>query len=285
MSVGQASSLPSEVARGARAAVADVKPWVEPAARLGHAARGVVYVLIGVFTIAAEVGIRTELDGSEGAFATLGRAPLGKILLATVEIGLVYYALWGLCRAIADPEHEARGNIVTRVGWLATAVIFGSLAWMAFQLAFGHASPGDDEAARNSVASVLARIPYGAWVLAIVGAVVLITGLVFIKRGWTADLERHIDMMDLPPRSWHAIYALARFGMVARGVLIAVIGVFILIAAWTHDPEEAVGLAGALRVICHQAYGPSLLAGVALGFVSYGVYELLVAWRGRFYVR
>ena len=74
---------------------------------------------------------------------------------------------------------------------------------MAFQLAFGHASPGDDEAARNSVASVLARIPYGAWVLAIVGAIVLITGLVFIKRGWTADLERHIDMMDLPPRSWH----------------------------------------------------------------------------------
>jgi hypothetical protein len=283
--MSQAPSLPSELARGARAAVADVKPWVEPAARLGHAARGVVYVLIGIFTIAADVGIRARLDGSEGVFATLGRAPFGKILLATIAIGLVYYALWELCRAIADPEHEARGKIVTRVGWLATAVIFGSLAWAAFQLVFGHDSPGDDEAARNSVASVLSRIPYGAWVLAIVGAAVLITGLVFIKRGWTADLERHIDMMDLPPRLWHAIYALARFGMVARGVLIAVIGVFILIAAWTHDPDEAIGFAGALRVIGHQAYGPSLLAGVALGLVSYGVYELLVAWRGRFYVR
>ena len=67
--------------------------------------------------------------------------------------------------------------------------------------------------------------------------------------------------------------------------MIAVIGVFILIAAWTHDSDEAIGFAGALRVIAHQAYGPSLLAGVGLGLVSYGVYELLVAWRGRFYVR
>ena len=102
MSVGQASSLPSEVARGARAAVADVKPWVEPAARLGHAARGVVYVLIGIFTIAADVGIRTEMDGSEGAFATLGRAPFGKILLATVAIGLVYYALWACALSLSE---------------------------------------------------------------------------------------------------------------------------------------------------------------------------------------
>ena len=131
----------------------------------------------------------------------------------------------------------------------------------------------------------MSGVPYGAWVLGVAGMVIVVVGLVFVKRGWTVDPERQIDMADLPPRSWHAIYAAARLGMMARGLVVAVIGVFVLIAAWTHDPGEAVGFAGALRIIGHQTYGPWLRAGVALGLVGYGVYELLVSWRGRFYVR
>jgi hypothetical protein len=31
-----------------------------------------------------------------------------------------------------------------------------------------------------------------------------------------------------------------------------------------------------------QPFGPWLLAPAALGLASYGIYELLIAWRGRF---
>src|SRR5205085_7942251 len=83
----------TEATRGVQAAVQDVKPWVERAARVGHAAKGIVYLLVGFFALAADLGMRHEPDGPESAFMTLRDAPLGKILLATVALGLLYYAV------------------------------------------------------------------------------------------------------------------------------------------------------------------------------------------------
>jgi hypothetical protein len=284
--VNEAQELSSEIARGARRAVREVKPWVERAARIGHAAKGTVYVLTGIVTLAAGLGLRREPDGPEGAVAMLGGLePFGPVVMVLIAVGLLYYALWELYRALADPEHEARGRVFLRAGWLITAVVFGSLAVAAFQLALGRSIAGDDETARGWAWTLLSKFPYGVWALGLTGAGIFVAGVSLVKRGWTTDLERRIDMSDLPPRTWHAPYVLARFGMIARGVVISLIGAFLLLAAWTHDPREAVGFSGALRALAHHAFGPSMVAALALGLVSYGIYELLVSWKGRFSVR
>jgi hypothetical protein len=108
--------------------------------------------------------------------------------------------------------------------------------------------------------------------------------LILIRRGWRADFERTIDLRGLAPAAWAAIYAVARFGIVARGVILCTIGLFVTIAAWMHDPREAIGFEGALRALGHLPSAPWLFGVVALGLASYGVYELLIAWKGRFYI-
>jgi hypothetical protein len=272
------------VVRRVDTAKREIRPWVEPAARIGHGAKAVVFILTGFLTVAAHLGIVGEVDGPGAAFAALRRAPLGKVMLATLGIGLLYYAAWELCRALGDPEREARGRILPRVEWLIGAVVFGFLSVAAFRVVFAREAIRGDDTAKTWASRVMTDIPFGGMVLGLVGALVIIGGAILIRRGWRADFDRTIDMTALPPRSWTATYAIARFGIVARGVVVLMIGFFLTVAAWTHDPSEAIGIEGVLRTLERQSSGPWLLAAVALGLASYGIYEVLIAWRGRFYI-
>ena len=69
-------------------------------------------------------------------------------------------------------------------------------------------------------------------------------------------------------------------GNVACGVVFAVAGVFLVVAAASFDPDQAQGLDGSLRKIATTPLGPWLLVAVALGFVIFGVYSCCEArWR------
>jgi hypothetical protein len=48
-------------------------------------------------------------------------------------------------------------------------------------------------------------------------------------------------------------------------------------AAWQYDPDEAIGLDGALNKLASEAYGPFLLGAVALGLAAYGLFCLVQA--------
>jgi hypothetical protein len=65
--------------------------WATRAGRLGYAARGIVFVLIGAFFgIAALQSDASEARGFAGALETL--AGLGQLLLGAVALGLIAYA-------------------------------------------------------------------------------------------------------------------------------------------------------------------------------------------------
>jgi hypothetical protein len=61
-------------------------------------------------------------------------------------------------------------------------------------------------------------------------------------------------------------------GHVARGLVFGLMGFFLVRAAWQYDPEEAVGLDGALAQVLRQDYGDTLLALVSAGLIAYGLY-------------
>jgi len=66
-------------------------------------------------------------------------------------------------------------------------------------------------------------------------------------------------------------------GYVARGVVFALIGVFLVRAAWDYDPKEAVGFDGALAKLQQAPYGPLLLGLTAAGLVAFGLFCLVQA--------
>jgi len=69
--------------------------WAVRISRLGIAARGVVFVMIGFFLIqAARQFDASEARGLDGALQTLARQPYGKFLLGFVALGLIAYAIY-----------------------------------------------------------------------------------------------------------------------------------------------------------------------------------------------
>ena len=169
--------------------------------------------------------------------------------------------------------------------WSIGAVVFGVLSLGAFRVAFDRTTARGDDVARSWASWAMADVPHGAAALGLVGALIVMGGALLIRRGWRAEFERSLDLSNLSATSWSAIYAVARFGIIARGVVVGTIGLFLMIAAWTHDPSEAIGIEGALGALGHQRSAPWLFGVVALGLVSYGLYELLIAWKGRFYIQ
>jgi hypothetical protein len=70
---------------------------------------------------------------------------------------------------------------------------------------------------------------------------------------------------------------LGRVGYSALAVVFTIIGVFFIVAALQHNPNQARGLSGALGTLLQQPFGHLALALVALGLLAYGVYSLAQA--------
>jgi hypothetical protein len=71
------------------------RAWATRSGRLGYAARGVVFGVIGVFL--AQAALQTDPDearGLGGALETLARQPFGPYILGAVALGLVAYGVF-----------------------------------------------------------------------------------------------------------------------------------------------------------------------------------------------
>ncbi|MCJ2083619.1 DUF1206 domain-containing protein [Methylobacterium sp. J-090] len=74
--------------------------WAKPVGQFGYAARGVAFVIIGGFFIAAAwYQASSEVKGLAGAFAALRAQPYGWVLLAIVAAGHVAFGVFGLIQA------------------------------------------------------------------------------------------------------------------------------------------------------------------------------------------
>lgn len=252
------------------------RPWIEGYARFGHAAYGVVYLLVGSLAVQAALG-GGSTAGQERAFQTILLAPLGKVILCVVAFGLLGYAMWRMLQGILDADNEGRDvkGIAKRFNHVLNGLFHAVLAFTAAQLALldsagGGGSP-DDLTAR------LLEQPFGRLLTVGVGVVVVCVGLYQFYCAYRAKFMEELEpgRMGTGERAWTS--RTGRLGFAARGVVFIVMGVFFVQAALHADPNEARGLGGALATLARQPFGPYLLGVVALGLVSYGAFMFLVA--------
>jgi len=99
-------------------------------ARMGYAAKGVVYVLIGMMAMLVALGRKRQpVDFSEVLIQVV-REPFGRLLLALLTIGLACYGLWCLVQAVLDTENKGTSffAIVTRLLYAAVGFVYLTLA-------------------------------------------------------------------------------------------------------------------------------------------------------------
>ena len=112
------------------------------AAQAGLAARGVLYLVVGVLALqGAFSGGSSEQASQQGALHRIAQeGAWGTFLVGLVGLGLVAYALWRLTQFFiekgGDEDSEAKAWVM-RISYLVRAVIYSALAFVAFLIAFG----------------------------------------------------------------------------------------------------------------------------------------------------
>ncbi|MGH3090313.1 MAG: DUF1206 domain-containing protein [Rubrobacteraceae bacterium] len=266
-----------EAKEHAEEAARRASPWIERMARLGYAAYGTVYALVGALAAQAAFGGGGEATGQSGALTSILSAPLGRTLLGVVAFGLLGYAMWRLIQGTTDPDNECDGakGVVKRADHVANAVFHAALAFTAAQLALG--SGGGGGGSPDDYTATIMSQPFGRFLVLAVGIGILAAGAYQFRKACKTDFMDNLKPgeMRLSERRW--AIRIGRVGYSARGVVFGVIGAFVVQAAATFDPRDARGLGGALETLSRQPFGPYLLGAVALGLIAYGAFMFVVA--------
>lgn len=252
------------------------RPWVEPLARFGYAARGVVYAFIGVLAIQAAFFGRGRTTGPEGAIQTI--AEQSRMLLVLIAIGLFGYALWRFVQGVLDPENKGTDpkGLVKRGAMVASGIIYSGLALLAVRLISQGGGGGAAESQSSTTATALS-MPFGRALVILAGISVIVAALYQIHEAWTRKFQKRMKMGEMSPEERRMALHTGQLGLAARGVAFLIVGWFLIQAALRHDPSQARGLGGALDTLASQPYGPFLLGVVAAGLVAYGAYSFLQA--------
>ena len=142
---------------GGRDAVNEIAPWIATLARIGYAAKGTVYLIIGLFAARAALGMGGDNMGSREALRTIVEQPFGRVLLGVTAVGLLGYALWRFISSAVDAERhgtDAKG-LAIRAGHVLSGLAYGSLGVAAVQLLRGRGGGGDGEQAQTWIRRVL----------------------------------------------------------------------------------------------------------------------------------
>lgn len=246
-------------------------PWLGWLARAGLVARGAVYLIIGVLALKLALGDGGKATDQQGALRTIADGSFGELLLILMAIGLAGYALWRLLRAAVGHGAEQRDSGVDRVAALASGIAYAILCVTAVRILIGSGSGSG--AQREATGGVLAW-PAGTAIVAIAGVILIGVAGYQAYKGLARTFCEDAKTGEMSQRVRQAYTAVGVFGHVARAVVFALIGYGLIRAALDYDPDEAIGLDGALRELANASYGPALLAAVAAGLVGFAVYSI-----------
>ncbi len=251
---------------------------ITPLARLGFVSKAVIYGVVGGLALAAAARAGGRVTDTSGALRFILRQPYGQALLIVLAIGLCGYSLWRLLDAYYDPDRHGNGaaGLVVRIGHALRGGVYGVLGIEAFRLARGLRVSSGHHEAQLWTARIL-DWPFGEWLIGLAGLIIVCVGVSEVWYGLTAGIDKSIDLSRIPRRMRNAAINVSRFGVGARGVIIVVLGTFLVKAALERDASEVHGTRQSILELANAVSGRWMLAAIGAGLIAYAIDQVLHA--------
>lgn len=252
--------------------------WVVPVMRVGYIGRSLVYVLVGglAFAAAWQGG---SAEGTSTALSTLRDQSWGVAALWVIAIGLFCYGIWRMLDSYMDLESHGTDlkGVVARTGLVVTGLIHIALGVYAVRLASGDSSGSGGGSGgsgkQQEWTAWLLQQDYGSLIVMALGLVTIGAGIYYGYKGYAEKYKEHITRT----RTSERLSPVCKFGIMAHGVAIVMIGSFLFWAGYTSDASEAGGLGKAFETVREATFGQLLLGLLALGLLSFAVYCVIEA--------
>jgi hypothetical protein len=239
----------------------------------------VIYGLLAYFAIdiAVHGSAPAQANGS-GALADVAHQPGAPVLLVILSVGLFAYGFWRLVQAIGGTSDTRAKSASKRIGWFAISAVYFALFGQAISLILGSGGSGGGPTSQPSpfVGRAL-RWPGGPELVGLAAVAVIGSGIALAVWACLHDFDQAFETSRMSRGAYFGARASQIFGDITRGVLIVLIGIYILVGAVTDDPNHAKSLGEVLKTIARQAYGGWLLGIGALGLLAFGVSSIFEA--------
>lgn len=239
-------------------------PAMDKLARVGLACRGVLYGLIGVLALQIAFGGGGKEADKNGAISTVSALPFGAVILWVMVVGFAALTVWQACEAIFGAH-----RLKDRIEPISRTVVYAFICTALLTMLLAGETGSDDQKSRDLTGKLLA-LPAGQVIVGAVGLGIIALGLYWVWYGFEKKFRE--ELRPMPPRARSVMDRLGLAGYIARGVIAALAGIFVLQAAITFDPDKAGGLDATLRAFADTPAGPWLLAVVALGLLLFAGY-------------
>jgi len=256
-------------------------PFTKRLAQLGFYTKGFLFIVIGALAIMVALGDKDgELADPAGALTRIAMAPYGKVILIIFIVGAVGHGAWNILRGAADVDNagNSAAGIIKRILAASVGFFYWFLAWTAWDIIItAQAIEGKSVTIQKTLTAILLALPLGAFLVGLVGLTVIGAGIHECYSGVSGKFLEPFRLRELKGINRVFFVTLGFFSFLARGLIFGLIGYFFVMAAIDSNPNEAVGIDGALLTLAQSYFGKTVLFVTAAGLVCHGVLSLYEA--------
>lgn len=243
--------------------------WSIPVMRAGYAGRGLVYLAVAGFSLFA-IWHGGQANGTSSALGQLENTAAGSVVLVLIFLGMIAYAIWRASDAIFDLDDHGDGakGLTARAAMVVSAVLHLAIAGVAFTLLFTGDDGGGGGSTLTSAVDAIMGLPAGRWMVGLTGLLVIAYGGYYIVKGWRETYRDRLVANHFT-ENWNPAL---KAGLMAKGIVIVIVGGLTIYAAWTADPQQAGGTGEALAWLTGQPYGRILVGLICVGLLGFALY-------------
>ena len=255
-------------------------PYVKKLAEFGFYTKGFLFIVIGVLAILVAVGDRSgKLADPTGALTYVAQLSYGKILLIIFIAGAIGHGAWNILRGVADVDNAGKNwqGIIKRIIAVSVGFFYFFLAWTALSIVVAVGVTVQNGTVQKTLTGIILALPLGGVLIFLIGLSVIGTGINECYRGITGKFQEDYRLRELKGRKQKIVTVLGALSFTARAVIFGLMGYFFIRAAIEANPETAMGIDGALRILANSFYGKTLLFVAATGVICHGILSLYEA--------
>jgi hypothetical protein len=245
----------------------------------GCMSTALIYIAVGVIAILSFLKIRHGGADESSMLAIINDFVIGKIVIILILAGLLCYVIWRFYEAISDPYGYGRtvSGITKRVGICLSTTVDIMIAFTAIRVLIGNTHIMLDGQPREEQEMVEALLDdtWGSTVVFIFGFVVVVVAALQLWYGVTKGYKERIDLEHFNKPIQTITHVLAWIGYIARGVILGIIGFFLIKSGATADAKVVVNTDKAFDFIGDHV-GHFYFIVVAIGTICYGLFMVMM---------
>lgn len=240
----------------------------------GCIATSILYAGIGVIALLSFFKLRKGGADESSMMLILNESIVGMIIVIAILTGTACYVAWRLYEVFADPYDYGKSGkgIAQRTGIALSTTADALVVWSAMRVLLGVGNIQSDGQPVEERAMTNTLLEAGdAWLVILLGAAILLTSIVQFTYGVTRGYKERMKEDGFSPIMRKVFYILGLCGYSARGVILGIIGFFLLKAGIQNDADAVVNTDKAFDFI-GDSVGHVYFILTALGTIAYGVF-------------